>query len=250
MRIIISPAKKMVDATDDFASQSLPNYLANTEQILQYLQALSFDQIKRIWKCNDKLAQLNYARIQNMDLTQNLTPAIFSYEGIQYQSMAPDVFTQKQLDYISEHLRILSGFYGILRPFDGIKPYRLEMQAKVQINRSKNLYNFWGRKLYNELFTANKLVVNLASKEYSKAITPYLKPEDEFITCVFGVWKANKVVVRATEAKKIRGDMVSFMAKNQIEKSEELKGYTGCNYHFVKQLSQLDKYVFLRDYQD
>ena len=250
MRIIISPAKKMIDATDDFACQSLPIYLADTMQILRYLQNLNFNQIKNIWKCNDKLEQLNYKRIQNMNLTQNLTPAIFAYEGIQYQSMAPDVFTQNQLDYISEHLRILSGFYGILRPFDGIKPYRLEMQAKISINQAKNLYNFWGSKLYNELFTANNLVVNLASQEYSKVITPYLKPEDEFITCVFGVRRANKIVVRATEAKKVRGDMVRFMATNQIKTSAELKEYTGCDYHFVQQLSQIDKYVFLQGNSD
>lgn len=94
--------------------------------------------------CSDKIAELNFLRFQEMKLERNLTPAVLSYEGIQYQYMAPKVFTQNAWDYIQENLWILSAFYGVLKPLDGVTPYRLEMQAKARVNGSKNLYEFWG----------------------------------------------------------------------------------------------------------
>ena len=129
MRIIISPAKKMREDTDSLAWRNLPAHLEQTQQLCQVLQGMSYDQLKKLWKCNDQIAQLNVERLKTMDLHRNLTPAILSYEGIQYRYMAPGVFTQEELEYVEEHLRILSGFYGLVRPFDGVTPYRLEMQA-------------------------------------------------------------------------------------------------------------------------
>ena len=110
MRIIISPAKKMNVDTDSLPWQDLPLFLEKTEQLYQAMRALSYDTLKKIWKCNDQLAQLNVERLQQMDLHNNLTPAILSYEGIQYRYMSPGVFTEQQLAYVQEHLRILSGF--------------------------------------------------------------------------------------------------------------------------------------------
>ena len=128
MRIIISPAKKMNVDTDSFPYRNLPEFLPNTEEICQKLQSMSYEELKKLWKCNDQIAELNVRRLQDMDLHNRLTPAVLAYEGIQYQYMAPGVFTDQEYAYIQEHLRILSGFYGILRPFDGVTPYRLEMQ--------------------------------------------------------------------------------------------------------------------------
>ena len=128
MRIIISPAKKMKVDTDSFPYRDLPVFLSNTEEICGELQSMSYEELKKLWKCNDQIAQLNVRRLQDMDLYNRLTPAVLAYEGIQYQYMAPGVFTDQEYAYIQEHLRILSGFYGILRPFDGVTPYRLEMQ--------------------------------------------------------------------------------------------------------------------------
>ena len=130
MRIIISPAKKMNADTDTLAYRDLPDFLFETQQLLDCLRAMSADDLKKLWKCNDQIVQLNVERLREMDLHRNLTPAIIAYEGIQYQYMAADVFTQKEYDYVQRHLRILSGFYGALRPLDGVTPYRLEMQAK------------------------------------------------------------------------------------------------------------------------
>ncbi|MCG0631200.1 hypothetical protein IMAU80125_02608 [Lactiplantibacillus plantarum] len=127
MKIIIAPAKKMIIDQDAFPALTEPIYLDQTQQLLAQLQHLTYPEAKTLWHCSDKLAQPNYDWLQKIDLTRNLTPAILSYSGIQYRYMAPDVFTQPALDYIQTNLRILSGFYGILRPFDGIVPYRLEM---------------------------------------------------------------------------------------------------------------------------
>lgn len=127
MRIIISPAKKMNVDVDSFGCKGLPQLLPKTEQLLARLRSMSLEELKALWKCNDQIAELNYERLQTMDLRRWLTPAVIAYEGIQYQYMAPGVFTYDELDYIQENLRILSGFYGILRPFDGVTPYRLEM---------------------------------------------------------------------------------------------------------------------------
>ncbi|MDD6884556.1 MAG: YaaA family protein, partial [Eubacteriales bacterium] len=144
MRIIISPAKKMNVDTDSFSCQGLPRFLPKTERLYERLRGMSYEDLKALWKCNDQIAKLNFERLQSMDLRQGLTPAILSYEGIQYQYMSPGVFTYDELDYVQEHLRILSGFYGVLRPFDGVTPYRLEMQAKLNMRGTRDLYSYWG----------------------------------------------------------------------------------------------------------
>ena len=109
-----------------------------------------------------------------MDLKTGLTPAVLAYEGIQYQNLAPQVMTMEQLDYLQEHLRILSGLYGVVRPLDGVAPYRLEMQAKLAVDGARDLYAFWGGRLY-EALEEDALIVNLASEEYAKAVRPYVQ---------------------------------------------------------------------------
>jgi len=151
MRIIISPAKKMRVDTDSFAPEGLPAFLPETGRLLAALKEMDGPQLQKLWKCNDSIAALNLERLAHMDLEGRLTPALLSYEGIQYQYMAPGVFDREQLDYVKEHLRILSGFYGLLRPFDGVTPYRLEMAAPLKVDGRKDLYAFWGNKLAEAL---------------------------------------------------------------------------------------------------
>ena len=107
MKIIISPAKKMNVDTDTLAPEGMPVFLKEAEQLLEWMRRLSFAEAKALWKCNDKIAEQNYKRFQEMDLRKNLTPAVIAYEGIQYQYMAPAVFGGAETDYIQEHLRIL-----------------------------------------------------------------------------------------------------------------------------------------------
>ena len=247
MKIIISPAKKMNIDTDTLAFRSMPVFLSETEELLAWMRRLTFAEAKAVWKCNDKIAEQNYRRFQEMDRERNLTPAVIAYEGIQYQYMAPAVFGGAQTDYIQEHLRILSGFYGVLKPFDGVTPYRLEMQAKA--SEAGDLYKFWGDKLYREVAGEEKdggLILNLASKEYSKCIEKYLTPEDTYVTVVFGELADGKVKQKGTLAKMARGEMVRYLAENKVEDPERIKGFDRLGYCFEETLSNEKEYVFLK----
>lgn len=247
MRIIISPAKKMRTDTDSLPYRELPVFLDQTRELLEALKSMSREELKKLWKCNDQIANLNFERLQYMELERNLTPAILAYEGIQYQYMAPGVFTDQQFHYIQEHLRILSGFYGLLKPFDGVNPYRLEMQAKLKAGECKDLYHYWGSKIAETLFSETNCIINLASKEYSQCVSRYLPENVRFITCVFGEEKSGKMIEKGTMCKMARGEMVRYMAENQIGNPEEIKSFARLGYHFSSTHSDDDLFVFLRD---
>lgn len=246
MRIIISPAKKMNVDTDSFAVHNLPQFLPETEQLLTALQAMSDKELQSLWKCNDALAKLNVERLRTMDLHNRLTPAILAYEGIQYRYMAPGVFEDGHFDYLQEHLRILSGFYGLLRPFDGVTPYRLEMQAKLPVNGCKDLYAFWGSKLAEQLATETDFVLNLASKEYSRAVEPYLPHTVRFLTCTFAERKDGKLIEKGTMCKMARGQMVRWLTEHAITQPEEIKGFNELEYQFSSADSTESQYIFVK----
>lgn len=246
MRIIISPAKKMNVDTDSLPYYQLPQFLPETMEIMQTMQKMSDSELQSLWKCNDAIAKLNITRLRTMDLQQNLTPAILAYEGIQYQHMAPGVFTYEEFDYIEGHLRILSGFYGLLRPFDGVVPYRLEMQTKLRVGAYRNLYAFWVDKLAGQLASETDWILNLASKEYSKAVIAYLPETVRLLTCTFGEWKSGKVVEKGTLCKMARGQMVRWLAENQITDCKNIKAFSDYGYAYEAGCSTSDHYVFIK----
>ena len=246
MRIIISPAKQMRVDTDVFTCGSLPVFMEKTEILMQWIRSLSYEDQKKLWACNDKIARQNAERFAHMDLRKSLTPAILSYDGIQYTYMAPAVFEDGQYEYVQEHLRILSGFYGVVKPLDGVVPYRLEMQAKAAVDGHKNLYDFWGDNLYREVLDDSRIIINLASKEYSKCIEKYLQPEDRYITCIFGEPDGDKIVQKGVYAKMARGEMVRFMAGIHAEKPEQMKDFNWSGYHFDNDRSSDHEYFFVR----
>lgn len=250
-QIIISPAKKMNVDTDSFAIGGMPQFLEDTKVLMRKIQSLSLADARALWKCNDALTELNYQRFRTMDLEQRLTPAVMAYEGLQYQHMAPAVFTQGALSYIAEHLRILSGFYGILRPFDGVTPYRLEMQAKLSVNGCRDLYEFWGNRLYKSLAAEGDTIINLASKEYSQCIEKYITAKDRWITIEFGELVQGKIKQKGTLAKMARGEMVRFLAENDIRDPEGIKEFHELGFGYCEELSDEGKYVFhqLENYQ-
>ena len=246
MKIILSPAKKMKVDTDFPGIIGEPVFLDDTKKILTWLKGKNREELKKIWKCNDKLTDENAERIKSIDLYKMLTPAIISYEGIAYQYMAPAVFDKAQLSYIQKNLRILSAFYGVIKPMDGVVPYRLEMQAKADVDGKKDLYVFWQDKLYKEVRDESGVIINLASKEYYKCIDKYSTKDDRFITCGF-VEKVNgKFVTKGTYAKMARGEMVRFMAEENINNPEEIKRFDRLGYIFRKDLSDNLKFVFER----
>ena len=247
MRIILSPAKKMNEETDILVPEGLPVFMESTEEIMRWMQALSYEDAKKLWACNDSIARQNYDRFQHMDLYRRLTPAILSYEGIAYQYMAPSVFANGEFAYVQEQLRILSAFYGVVKPMDGVTPYRLEMQAKAKIAGTKDLYAYWGDRICREVLDDSHVIVNLASKEYSKCVEKYLTAEDRYITCVFGEISGEKLVQKGVYAKMARGEMVRYMAEHNVEQPEEMKGFDRLGYTFREDLSNEREYVFIKE---
>lgn len=252
MRIILAPAKKMNEVPEAPLKATVPVFLQETEIILKWLQSLTYAQAKKLWACNDKIAELNFDRLRHMDLydRSRMTPAVLSYEGIAYQYMAPGVFEEGHYAYLQEHLRILSGFYGVLKPLDGITPYRLEMQAGAKPGGFRNLYDFWGDRLCKEVMDESRVVINLASAEYSVCIKKHLQPEDRCITAVFGEFaggEGSKIVQKGVYAKMARGDMVRYMAENRIEDPEEMKAYDRLGFVFREEFSDDRNYVFIKE---
>ena len=181
-----------------------------------------------------------------MNLNRNITPAILAYDGIAFKYMAPAVFDNSQFEYIQNHLFILSGFYGVVRPFDGVVPYRLEMQAKLKIEDKKNLYEYCGRDLYDFVTKDADTIINLASEEYSKTISKYLSEDVKFITITFADLIDGKLIEKGTKCKMARGEMVRFMAENNIENPEEIKKFNRLNYEFSPHHTSETNIVFIQ----
>lgn len=246
MKIIISPAKKMRKNTDAIMWESEPILLEETKVLKSWLASLSYEELKSLWKCSDNIAEVNFQRIQHMQLDRNRTAALLAYEGIQYQYMAPEVFSDDAWTYVQEHLRILSGFYGVLRPLDGIVPYRLEMQAKPGPGGCADLYAYWGKKICDTLIKDEECILNLASAEYAKCISRYLPDTVRMVTCIFAEEKNGKYVQAGTMAKMARGEMTRYLAENQIQKLEEIKQFGGLDFCFAPEKSSDKELIFLR----
>lgn len=246
MKIIISPAKKMKIRQDEPMVPEIPKFLKEAGYLRGLLRKKSLEELRKLWQCSEKIAEENILRLEELDLEKNLTPALLSYEGIQYQYMAPQVFSEEQWRYVNRHLRILSGLYGVLAPTDGVIPYRLEMQAKLENREGKDLYAFWGRKLYEELIKEDELILNLASKEYSKGIEKYRGGSVKILTCVFGELVQGRIKVKGTQAKMARGEMVRWLAENQIQDSGQIRNFHLLGYEFSEYRSKEQEYVFLK----
>ena len=247
MRIILSPAKTMNEFDIAFQYKDLPIFIQETEILKDELKRLNANELSKLMKCNDSIALLNYQRYQHMNLKEGLSPALFTYVGLAYQHLACHIMTQSELDYVQDHLIILSGFYGILRPFDGIKPYRLEMDTKISVNGYSNLYDFWNEKIANELYKENDVILNLASNEYSKCVKPYLNEQRKMITCIFTQRTNGKLKTKATEAKMCRGYMVRYMAERSIQDLEEIKKFDYKGYLYSEKDSNESEWVFVKD---
>ena len=254
--IIISPAKKMNVVEGPPYPGGLPRFIDRTHELLGALRGLSYEEAKALWQCSDRLAMLNYERVQAMDLERDLTAAVIAYEGIQYQHLAPQVMDEACLGYLDDHLRMLSGFYGVLHPCDGVVPYRLEMQARLTMPATSErpatvgLYEFWGDTLARELAREFDCVVNVASVEYAKAVAPYLPQLGvRVLTCLFGTVRASdgKLLQRSTEAKAARGDFVRWCAEQQVTEPEELRAYAERGYRLDEGRSGEETLVFVEE---
>lgn len=232
---------------DDFLNpSSKPCFIQKTEMLMKYMKSLNFEELKKLLQCSDEIADYNLKLYKDMDLERNLSPAILSYSGIQYKYMAPQVFETEYFNYIEKHLRILSGFYGILKPFDGVTPYRLEMNARLKTDFCKNLYDFWGSSIYDELTKCDDIILNLASDEYSKTVSKFLEKRIRYITCSFGEIIGGKVKEKGVYVKMARGEMVRFMAENEVVNVEEIKNFDRLGFKYNDILSADNNFVFIK----
>ncbi|HIZ82986.1 MAG TPA: peroxide stress protein YaaA [Firmicutes bacterium] len=252
MQLIISPAKKMRWDADSLPPEGKPRFWERSLQLLSCLAGLDLPQLRALLCCNDAIARRSFAEYRQLESGAALsTPALFAFDGIQYTYMAPGVFTCEELSYVKAHLRILSGFYGLLRPFDGVAPCRLEMQARLQTDFCRNVYDFWGDSLYRALReeAADGILVNLASAEYSRAVEKYLEPDVRYITCRFGRMEQGKFREKGVHVKMARGQMVRYLAECRAKTPADIKGFDRMGYAYCDALSDEAQYVFLQEKQ-
>ncbi len=255
MLIVISPAKKLdfdsLPQTDDF---TIPDCLSDSSELIDTLREYSSKQLEKLMHLSTNLAQLNFDRYQDWHLPfkpQNAKQAILTFKGDVYAGMNIESFSDDDLNFTQDHLRILSGLYGLLRPLDLMQPYRLEMGTRLENTRGKNLYEFWGSQI-TELLNkqlkdiGSQTLINLASNEYYKSV----KQKDikgQIITPVFKEKRDDgSYKIIGIYAKKARGMMSAYILKNNMKKAEQIKNFTEAGYSYNPDLSTDTDWVFCR----
>lgn len=170
-------------------SPAEPRFSSDAEYLVNTLKLMSAPGLCKLWGAGEKVCREALSYLDTFDPSLPKTVALLAYDGIAFRYMAPGVFTDRMLDYAEEHLRILSGLYGVLCPFDGVLPYRLEMQAPLVTERGNDLYEYWGRRIHDAVFDGDDTVINLASKEYSSCVESYLGEDERFINVNFAELK-------------------------------------------------------------
>lgn len=255
MLFVLSPAKTLDFEVEDWGAARAPALLEQSTALVRRLRDFSAEDLQKLMGISAELADLNYERFQNFETPfseKNAKPAILAFQGDVYKGMESQDFSEQERQYAQEHIRILSGLYGVLRPFDLMQPYRLEMGTKLSNERGKNLYDFWGDRITEELNKAfeqmdNPVLVNVASKEYFKAVKPK-QLNAKIVEVQFKEWRPEKETYRviAFYAKKARGAICRYAAKNQVKTVEALKGFNYDNYAYNEQLSKKNTLVFTR----
>lgn len=254
MLMLISPAKSLdMQATFPAIETTQARFLEDSQQLIDQLQEFSPEDIKNLMGISEKLSDLNYQRFQDWTQTQSAEqcPALFAFQGDVYQGLATDTLTIDEVEFAQQHLRILSGLYGVLRPLDLMQAYRLEMGTKLVNKHGANLYAFWGEKI-SELIKVDMPdkespeLINLASNEYFKAVKPKLI-DAQLITPVFKDFKNGQYKIISFYAKKARGMMVNYAIKHKITQAEELKDFDSAGYRYADELSDTKQWVFIRD---
>jgi cytoplasmic iron level regulating protein YaaA (DUF328/UPF0246 family) len=255
MLILLSPAKKQ-DFETKYPHLDATKPLAHKESaiLVEELKKLKKAQISKLMSVSDKIADLNYQRFQTFDPTKynrsNAKQAVFAFMGDAYRSLDAASLSEKQIDFLQDHLVILSGLYGYLRPLDLIQPYRLEMKTQLKNPRGKDLYKFWDDLITKGLAKLqkdqkNKTIINLASGEYFKAVSQACDP-NQIINIIFKEKKGNAYKVIGINAKRARGAMTRYIAENRITNPNKLVDFNLDGYKFNKSMSSDTDYIFVR----
>ena len=254
MLIVISPAKTLDYSVDSKSNHTVPQFLSQSSKLIKTLKEKEPKDIASLMGLSDKLATLNFDRYQSWKAAKSVSsdakPSMLVFKGDVYQGLNAEDFSNKDLKFAQKHLRILSGLYGILRPMDIMKPYRLEMGTKLETSKGKNLYEFWGELVQNNVIDdlssqKSDLLINLASKEYFSV----LGKMPEFINVVspvFKDYKSGKYKIISFYAKKARGLMARWIIQNKVTDFEELINFDIDGYRYSKAESTISEPVFLR----
>ena len=254
MLIVVSPAKTLDYETPPKTKVfTTPDYLDDSQELIHRLRRMSSLDIAELMKVSKKIADLNFDRYESWKkkfTEKNAKQAALAFKGDVYTGLDAESFTAKDFKFAQNHFRVLSGLYGLLRPLDLMQPYRLEMGTKLDTERGKNLYEFWGSTITEGLNKQLKKIksetlINLASNEYFKAV----KPEElnaEIITPAFKEYKAGEYKMVGIYAKKARGMMSRYIIKNQLSDAEDIKAFKEEGYKFNKNLSKGNTWVFSR----
>lgn len=255
MLSVISPAKTLDFETPASTTlYSLPDHLSHSQDLIDILRDYSPQQLSELMGISDKLAGLNAARFAEWSTpftTKNAKQAAQAFQGDVYVGMGADTFSDDDNAFAQQHLRILSGLYGLLRPLDLIQPYRLEMGTRLENCRGRDLYAFWEDTLTTELDCAvaasgTPILVNLASNEYFKAIDTR-KLGSQVITPVFKDEKNGKFKIISFYAKKARGLMAAWLIRQRIDDAAGLKDFDVAGYRFNDAMSEGSTLVFTRE---
>lgn len=254
MLILLSPAKKLSTDGDKLVDFTLPKFTHESSELIKELRKYSPKKLQQLMKVSRDIAELNVERYtkwtENHDL-ESAKQSVLTFTGEVYNGLQANLFNVEEMNYAQQHLRILSGLYGVLNPMDLIHEYRLEMGTKLKFKKYANLYNFWGDKIVNELNKTlnthtNKTIVNLASTEYFKAVN-IKKLKADVVTPIFKDGKNGEYKVVMMYAKKARGMMANYIIKNRIENAEDLISFNVDGYHFNPKLSNEKELAFYRN---
>ncbi len=252
MLVIVSPAKKLdFESSAPISDYVEPKFIEKSEVLIKELKKCSPAEISKMMKLSEALTNLNVGRYKSFKTPftpENAKQAIFSFKGDTYVGLDAESLNKTQIKYAQNHLRILSGLYGVLSPLELIQPYRLEMGTKFSCNGSKNLYEFWKEDLTAELNTIlkkEKILVNCASGEYSGAVD-FSRLNGEVVTPVFKDKKNDQYKIIGLFAKRARGMMARFIIENKVTEMEALKGFDSDGYKFNPSMSEGNELVFTR----
>jgi len=255
MLVVISPAKTLdFEEKDSNLPMSEPRFLDKSQEIIDEIVNYDSYSLEKLMKISTKLATLNRDRFQKWTKSLDTSKqAILAFRGDVYRGMDVGSLSHSELFYANEHLRILSGLYGVLRPFDGINEYRLEMGTKLKVNRLKDLYEFWDTTLEESLIEElkshnNKTIINLASHEYFKAIEGLIKSDKvNVVTPIFKELRGDEYKIITFNAKKARGVMTRYIIQNEIEDIEDIKKLDVDGYLFNEEMSTEKELVFIKE---
>ena len=255
MLIVLYPAKTLDFGIDAKSNHTAPQFLSQSSNLIKNLKQKEPKDIASLMGLSDKLAALNFDRYQSWKASKIVSadtkPSVMVFKGDVYQGLDAETLNNKQIKFAQKHLRILSGLYGILRPMDVIKPYRLEMGTKLETSKGKNLYDFWGNSIQKNVLQdlqsqKSDLLINLASKEYFTVLGK-LPEHINVVSPVFKDYKNGKHKIISFYAKKARGLMARWIIENNIKDFEKLSRFDIDGYYFSKSESTVTEPVFLRD---